>query len=50
MVKKDLSLGVCGKNHVRTGSLSLQLDGTGTGTIVLIERTGMEVPTQLNGN
>ena len=30
MVNKDPSLGVCGKNHVRTGSLSPRLDGTGT--------------------
>ena len=32
MVKKDPSLRVCSKNHVRAGSLSPRLDGTGTGT------------------
>ena len=32
MVKKDPFLGVCGKNHVRAGSLSPRLDGTGMGT------------------
>ena len=30
MVKKDSSLGVCSKNHVRASSRSPRFDGTGT--------------------
>ena len=50
MVKKDPSLGVCGKTHVRVSSLtSVGRNGNRNGTIVLIERTGPEVQQELNG-